>query len=259
MAPPQQFYFGPAESRLFGVYHAPQAVADRDVGVLVCPPIGREYLKTHRALRQLAVRLARAGFHALRFDYRGCGDSAGDPAGATLAEWAADVGHAADELKDRAGLGRVALVGLRLGATLALLSAGTRRDVEGLVLWEPVVDGAAYLAGIRADHAARTRGRVVDDGPLEWSGFPVGLGLQEGLASLAPLPGRRPARRALILRDHEAAADAALLDGLRGLGVAAERVETAMERIWLDEEDVGRALVPSTIFQKAVGWLEAGA
>lgn len=265
MVAPQPFYFGPSHHPLFGVYHPAQAAADRDLGVLLCAPIGREYLRTHRALRQLSLRLSRAGFHSLRFDYRGCGDSAGEPEGLALDDWAADVGVAADELKDRAGLGRLAFVGLRLGGTLALLAASGRRDVDGLVLWEAVLDGPGYLAEIRAADEARRRGLGIaatppdEQGTVGVLGFPIGKRLQQGLESLAVTPARRPARRALVLRDHDIPEDARLLEDLRRLGVAAEGMRAATARIWLDGDDEARALVPTATFEKAVSWLEGDA
>jgi hypothetical protein len=39
-----------------------------------------------------------------------------------------------------------------LGATLAALAAARTKDVERVVLWEPVVDGQEYLAALQALH-----------------------------------------------------------------------------------------------------------
>ena len=256
-------YFG-SGGELFGVYHPPQTTADRDVGVVLCEPIVREYLKTHRALRQLALRVARVGFHALRFDYRGCGDSAGEPVGYGLQEWAEDAAAAADELKDRSGVGKIAFVGLRLGATLAMLAAGRRRDVEGLVLWEPILDGPAYLAEMTERDRAWWRDLEVPveppdaEGTVGILGFPVGTRLRDTLRSLDLVPPRRPARRALLLRGDEGEYDAEFMEQLRSLGVAAEQVPTPVARIWVDDtEMLNQALIPAATFHSAVTWLEA--
>ena len=71
------FYFGDSEEALYGVYHSPQG-EHRDEGVVLCAPFGQEAMRTHRALRQLATLLTKRGYHVLRFDYRGTGDSALD-------------------------------------------------------------------------------------------------------------------------------------------------------------------------------------
>ena len=73
-----QQYFGHPESPLFGVYHAPRGKrAKDDCAVLICPPIGQEYIRTHWCLRLIANQVARAGAHVLRLDYHGMGDSSG--------------------------------------------------------------------------------------------------------------------------------------------------------------------------------------
>ncbi len=44
---------------------------------MLCAPIGSEYTRSHRSLRHLADRFARAGIPAVRFDYHGTGNSPG--------------------------------------------------------------------------------------------------------------------------------------------------------------------------------------
>jgi pimeloyl-ACP methyl ester carboxylesterase len=111
-------------------------------------------VRAHRALRQLAARLAKEGTAVLRFDYTGAGDSAGDNEAGDVETWLGDVGAAVDEARRGAGVSRVTLLGLRFGATLAALAAAARDDVERLVLWEPVEQGASYLEAGRAEQLA---------------------------------------------------------------------------------------------------------
>ncbi len=257
----EDFFFGGAESPLFGVYHAPLSAADRDLGIVVCGPVGREYTKTHRALRQLALRLARLGFHVLRFDYRGCGDSSGEPVDADLIRWSQDVSRAADELKDRAGLAKVGLVGLRLGGALALLSTRARRDVEALVLWEPVLDGGRHLAELRKSNAKWQADRglpaeaVAEEGVLGILGFPMGRSLREGLQALDWTFERRPARRTLLLRETADPADALLAEQMKKHGVSFQVEPTPAERFWQDADSGTRMFVPTSSLQAVTSWL----
>ena len=62
--------------QLAALYHPPTS-ADRGRAVLILNPLGQEAVRAHRLLRVLADRLARLGVHVLRFDFHGCGDSAG--------------------------------------------------------------------------------------------------------------------------------------------------------------------------------------
>ena len=152
-AQPEPIHFGPAGS-LFGMFHAAARARPKPAAILLCHPVGHEYFRVHRAFRNIAVALSRLGFAVLRFDYYGTGDSHGDSSAATLGRWQADVSAAAEELKRRSGLPRVSIVGLRLGATLAWLECLSRTDVDLLVMWEPVVSGAAYFDDLRRlEHA----------------------------------------------------------------------------------------------------------
>jgi pimeloyl-ACP methyl ester carboxylesterase len=143
----QPTFFGDSLRPLFGVLHAPTGTP-RDTGVVVfCPGI-QEYGSAHWALRSLASALAARGFHTLRFDYRGTGDSTGEPEESTIDAWTDDARLAYDEIRDAAGVQCVSFIGLRLGAMVALLASAAGAAVEDLFLWDPVVSGASYLEEI---------------------------------------------------------------------------------------------------------------
>ncbi|HEV1995804.1 MAG TPA: alpha/beta hydrolase, partial [Candidatus Acidoferrum sp.] len=141
-------YFGLPETLLYGCFHEPHAGRSRDCAVVLCPPIGHEYVNSHRALRQLAARLSDAGFPVLRFDYFGSGDSSGDIEEGSIPQWLDDISQAILEIRRRTGLTSLCLAGLRLGASLSLLAAAERSDIASLVLWDPVVKGRSYLNGL---------------------------------------------------------------------------------------------------------------
>src|SRR4029453_12762043 len=72
-------YLTQGERQLFTWHHPARPTARRGAGVVLCAPIGSEYICAYRAWRILAERLAGVGFDVFRFDYEGTGDSAGDP------------------------------------------------------------------------------------------------------------------------------------------------------------------------------------
>jgi alpha-beta hydrolase superfamily lysophospholipase len=93
----------------------------------------------------LADRLSDLGFCVLRFDYDGTGDSAGDNSDPDrVSAWLSSVAAALATLR-RAGASSVTVVGMRVGALLGALAALEDTDVQGLVLWDPVASGRAYL------------------------------------------------------------------------------------------------------------------
>ncbi len=220
----QVSYFGSVERPLLGLYHPPEDGGERNAAVLLCPPAPQEYMGSHWALRKLAARLAGAGFHVLRFDYYGTGDSGGDSSAGTLEQWREDVTTAMEELRDVAAVRRASVVGFRLGATLAAQTAIRVRD---LVLWEPVVTGAAYLEELRASHARRFAHclhppPLPRHGPLhEILGCPLPLSIETSLRDLqlvAPLACT--AERVALVASEDRPSSRTLIEGLRASGLA---------------------------------------
>ena len=151
----KQRFFGHPESPLFGVYHKPRGIrSGSPKAVVICPPVGQEYNRTHWALRLMANQIARRGVHVLRMDYHGIGDSAqrSDEID-SLAVWRNDISTAIDHLRIETGAETVMLIGQRFGGTLAAQVARVRADVNSVVLWEPVIDGEVYLSRLRKMHA----------------------------------------------------------------------------------------------------------
>ncbi len=142
-------WFGPENRPLLGWFHSPPDGRAR-AGVVVCPPIGRDYLQAHYALRLLAEELAELGLCVLRFDYDGTGDSAGDDTDPDrVASWTASVRSALAVVRAMAPI-PLSLVGMRVGAMLAAMVAESEEGIDSLVLWDPVVSGRAYLNEQRA-------------------------------------------------------------------------------------------------------------
>jgi amino acid adenylation domain-containing protein len=149
------FHFGP-ENSLFGALHGIPCGAT-DHAVLICSPLGHEYVRAHFILQRLARQLSVAGIPTLRFDYFGCRDSLGESHEATCSRWQRDIIAACHELQQRTHASRITAVGVRLGATL-LAGAASRLSVAKLVLWDPVRNGAEHHAELAELHRRYLRG-----------------------------------------------------------------------------------------------------
>jgi pimeloyl-ACP methyl ester carboxylesterase len=144
------FHFGSRQRRLFGYYEPAHPDVGKVRAVLLCHPMDNEQVFAYRTMRQLAARLVRAGFHVLRFDYFGTGDSYGDAGEGDLAGWCGDIATAIEELKEMTGATKVNLVGLRLGANLSARVAAHRpKEISKLILWEPLAANELAVAGFR--------------------------------------------------------------------------------------------------------------
>lgn len=136
-------WFGPDDERTFGWLHRP-ANGDAQGAVLLCPPLGYEYICAYRAYVLLAELLADAGFAVLRFDYHGTGDATGDGddpdrVGASIRT----IGHARDEIARHTDA-PVSAVAMRAGALFAC-AAAVVRPFDRLVLWDPATSGRGFI------------------------------------------------------------------------------------------------------------------
>lgn len=143
MANGESFFFTHEGELLFGVLH--RAHRDSAKGLVFCYPFAEERQESHRVMVNLAARLAENGSHVLRFDPRGTGDSEGNFGDYDLRDWISDILRAVEILKTKTSAERVGLLGLRLGATCAILAANESTDVSFLVLLSPVLDLKEYL------------------------------------------------------------------------------------------------------------------
>lgn len=143
--------FDGAGERLIGVICKPAGPADTGVLIMVG---GRQYRAgSHRQFVLLARRLASADFSSLRFDFRGMGDSTGEPQGFETTD--ADIAAALAAFKTQCPyLKRVVLWGLCDAATAAVLYWQRTNDpfVAGLCLVNPWLRTEVSLAQARVRH-----------------------------------------------------------------------------------------------------------
>ena len=136
---------------MVGIVSRPEQPCALGVVVVVGGPQYR--VGSHRQFVLLARRLARAGFAALRFDYRGMGDSQGEPRSFESID--DDIALAVNALQQACPeVTRVVLWGLCDGAAASLLYTGRQSDarIAGLCLLNPWVRSDTTLARTRLKH-----------------------------------------------------------------------------------------------------------
>ncbi len=148
MACEQPVEFDSGGLRLHGVLYAP--AQGRGELCVICDPFAEEKKCAQRVLTEMARALAERGIAALRFDYRGTGDSEGSFVDFGPEEWLTDVLTACSFAREQLAAGGIGLLGLRVGATLAARAAESRlpddTPAAWLVMWEPIINGKRYVA-----------------------------------------------------------------------------------------------------------------
>ena len=155
------------------------------------------------------------------------------------------------------------IVGLRLGATLAQVTAAERGDVDFIVLWSPCVSGAGYVTEVTRLHTLYTRiephlsraPRPAADG-AEALGMFLPRVLIDELGQLDLLQAtRRPAPRALVIDGGGVQGRDALVTRLRELGADTELRSHPGHKFLVTVSH--RQVVPEEIIASIAGWVDA--
>ncbi len=255
-------YFGTSEKPLFGTYYLPQSNSPRSTGIVLCYPMGQEYLWMHRAYRQLSTLFTRAGFHVLRFDYYGCGDSGGNSDQGDIDQWLDDISTAIEEMKDSSGVTKVTLVGFRLGATLSVMAGEERNDVDSIALWDPVVNGNDYIRELMKMHGEWMENNLPDpnafyqnNGNLEIMGFPLTSRLQSGLEKIDLLNiDKEIANQIYFVESGKTKTNGQLSEHLKSLTKTFDYRHIPGSKKWVESTGLDPLAVPNEILQSIVSW-----
>lgn len=229
-------------------------------GIVLCSAFGHEEMRAYRGWRLLAEQLAARGFHVLRFDYPGTGDSSGtetDPD--RLAAWRGGISAAIDCLRSATPAETVLLVGLRLGAALAMMVAEDSPHVDAIACLAPVVVGRSYLRELRllanARHEASfLRPRPARDDRLEVVGDVLMADTLRDLGDIDLRRTRMASRRVLLMDDGPRPQVAELGDLLARQGCEVTVAPFPGMAAYLQEGIA--AQVPQTAFDELADWCD---
>lgn len=192
------FFLDTDSGKRYCLFHRPAIGVPCKGAVVHVHPFGEEMNKTRRPAALQARALASLGFAVLQMDLHGCGDSSGELRDATWDGWKNDLLRAKTWVENESGKA-ASFWAVRLGALLALDLMQEIPDAQHLVLWQPVLNGGAYLTQLlRAQLASGMLGKSVA-GPgvsemkqqllaggasVEISGYDLTAGLAQALEPL---------------------------------------------------------------------------
>ena len=142
---PVSFYLPSQAGNLFAMYYGPNEAGGEGYDLLYVHPFAGEMAASRNVIAAVSRYLADAGVGVLTLDLFGCGDSSGDFREARWEIWRNDLASAVRWLRQQ-GRDRIGLLGLRLGALLAMdFAAHSGESYDRIVLWQPVLNGETML------------------------------------------------------------------------------------------------------------------
>jgi len=226
---------------------------------VLCSPFGHEALWLHRAMRELAQRLAVRGVPVLRFDYRGTGDSIDGEALLRPSHWADEVLEAIDYLKSVTGVEQISLAGFRLGATVAARAA-RRNEIKSIAMLAPVRSMRLFLREMNTLNQIWRQSACIDEdespppGARDFLGHRVSAEALETIGDIDLCDDPHiPAQRILIAHSGQRDGSCELsahyeLNGARVESVAFENYAGVLQTSWLSE-------LPDSLLNKVADWL----
>jgi len=245
---------------LFGLLYFSPTVSIKSTGIILCYPFGQEYIRSHRAFKLLSTRLYNRGYPVLRFDYYGTGDSKGEENGVNLSLWQNNIQSAIKELKVRASLNSITLIGLRLGASLALLVAMERKDVTGVVLWDPIIKGEDCVKEMTYRHNEWLKDLFPKHKHLsleyESLGFLIPSRLNADLKKLnlfeiEPISKKR----VLVVSSGNEKENSLFFAHLKKKGFSGDYRHILGIKPWIKYEGLEKTLVPAKLLDVIVNWV----
>lgn len=151
--------------RLFGTVMQTPSSEKPDFGVVFFQAFGEERQKSYRSTFVFASRLAKQGIPSFRFDCSGVGDSEGDMKDTTVEQMLDESVHAVEVAKHEMGVNKVILLGIRMGAAIAVMAAPRIDNVSACILWNPIIKGSKYFRELMRTEMIISLARKREGGP----------------------------------------------------------------------------------------------
>jgi fermentation-respiration switch protein FrsA (DUF1100 family) len=247
--------------KLFAVFHLPlMKKAEKVPAVLFCHGFGGNKSGRYRLYVRLAERLAQVGIAALRFDFRGCGDSEGAFRDITIESQLQDAMIAAQFLLTHPQLDpdRFGLFGSSLGGSLATLLSTKLPQTKAIALLASPFDAKPWLdiktskqttGNLQFDHEQQRICFLGEPLSAECIAQFASLDLTSALRQIPHLP------LLLIRGQNDATVDKYHLEQYEKERKESEG-QTKVLTLALSGHDFGEPKEQELLFNETVGWFE---
>ncbi len=177
-----------AGQRIAAMVHLPEGPGPHP-GVLMLHGFTGDKVESHFLFIKTARALARAGLAAMRFDFRGSGESEGRFQDVTIPGEIEDALAMFDWFARREDVDgeRLAVLGLSMGGCVAAHVAGADSRVKALVLWGAVADPIGLFQELSESTPTPPPLGWQEDGTFDAGGHLIGQQFMTTLAGVNPL------------------------------------------------------------------------
>jgi uncharacterized protein len=172
--------------QVVGMLHVPGRRKGRIPAVVFFHGFTGTKVESHRIFVKMARALAGVGIAALRFDFRGSGDSEGDFSSMTLTGKLKDARAAFRFIRalPRIDKSRIGVLGLSFGGAVASLLLGEDPGIVTAVLWSPVIRPDEM---IRRNTTRETIQQLKELGCVDYGGNAVGKAFLDDAPKYRPI------------------------------------------------------------------------
>ena len=195
------FFLNENSKSIYCVEYTPDQSQAEGVGVLLCKPIWGERIRTHRIFANLAVMLCEKGYHVATCDYFGDGNSGGETVDLSFESMVDDICMLNNDFSRRNSIASLTVIGLLIGANVAIEAEKHLPNLSRLLLFEPLRDPIeAFKRALRANLSSqmvrfkkviKNRESLIEDLhndiPVNIDGFVIGKKFWESFERASPL------------------------------------------------------------------------
>ena len=204
---------------LFYTLHYSTTPKHNTKAIILIGPVGPEYMHCHRSIKCLANNLAERGFHTIRFDPAGMGNSTADlKAELTHEKWPDSLSKLKSFLIDELNIDDVIFIALRSGS-LILSKYMESSTVNYPVFWFPYTSGKKFIRDILIiDNLLKLEENYITDTGqpvIHGGGYPFTLSSQNYFKNINIFESSfNDGIKTLLIEDSETPPSSKLLDKL---------------------------------------------
>ncbi len=242
--------------QLNGILHSPAACDAPCPAVVFFHGFTGTKVEPHRIFVKTARELADAGFYALRFDFRGSGDSEGAFSEMTIGGEVSDAIKSIDVLSAMRGVDpeRIGILGLSMGGCVAACVSGQDARVKSTVMWAPLSDDPPDR---REEILARSKHTPTPEEIAQSNPNIVGKAFYEELPNISPSALIQQFTGALLVIHGSADDVVPVSHGKRYYERMRERdAPTALEIIDKGDHTFNTVASEQAVITKSVAWFQ---